>query len=328
MKESFNSKWEIISSRLAGDSILDDQAFHLWLQSDAENRALWVELKALWRKSYEAGLLHQIDVQKDWKSVAGRIHRTKQKRFNLIFGFTTAALILLFIGLSIVLLNTILTPKSRWEHFAVSDQNSSSILLDDGSKVDVNRGSQFFYLSPFTNYERRVRLKGEAFFDVKKSQEAPFYIEAGQFRIRVVGTAFNVSNTGNSFEVNVVKGSVIVQNMSRENDITLVHGGESVRFDTNVNRLVWQPEQDSNCHAWRTRHIVFRNNTLDNVVQTLESVYGIQVDVTNELALKNLALTAAFNHDDLPNVIRVIEVTLDVEFQFVDINRYLLKSSH
>ena len=327
MKESLNTKWEIISSRLAGDSILDDKEFNAWLDSDGGNRALWIELKALWNRSYEAGLLHKINVQDGWSNMSMRIIQAKKKRIKRHFYIGIAVTLLLFIGVSVTLGYMLLKPDMQWERFAASGQNYSSITLADGSVVDVNRGGEFYYQAPFSTFERRVRLKGEAFFNVKGNHDAPFYIEAGQFRIRVVGTAFNVRNTGNCFEVNVAKGLVVVQNLKVENDILILQGGESVRFDHGTKILIRQDDLNSNYDAWKTRQILFRNNNLRSVCQTLESVYGIHVDIADDVSVDSPKLTASFSHDDLANVLHVIEVTLDVEFQPMGENQFLLTHS-
>ena len=59
----------------------------------------------------------------------------------------------------------------------------------------MNRGADVSVL--YTPTERRVRLdRGEANFKVAKANERPFFVLVGGFRVRAVGTEFNVRLTG------------------------------------------------------------------------------------------------------------------------------------
>lgn len=69
------------------------------------------------------------------------------------------------------------------------------LVLDDGSEVWLNAGSRLEYPATFENAsERRVRIEGEAFFEIKRDTCRPFCVELGDGEcIRVLGTSFNVN---------------------------------------------------------------------------------------------------------------------------------------
>lgn len=69
------------------------------------------------------------------------------------------------------------------------------LVLDDGSEVWLNAGSKLEYPATFENAsERRVRIEGEAFFEIKRDTCCPFCVELGDGEcIRVLGTSFNVN---------------------------------------------------------------------------------------------------------------------------------------
>ena len=97
---------------------------------------------------------------------------------------------------------------NSYQHFAASD-NVRQINLADGSQVELNLNTDL----TFTNYrnERRVTLnKGEAFFEVSHDSNHPFIVRAGEGRIRVTGTRFNVWMYEDQVRVNLVEGSVLV----------------------------------------------------------------------------------------------------------------------
>ena len=67
--------------------------------------------------------------------------------------------------------------------------------LSDGTKVWLNASSTLEYPASFEGKkERRVRLTGEAFFEVSRNEKCPFYVETGnQESVQVLGTSFNLS---------------------------------------------------------------------------------------------------------------------------------------
>lgn len=68
------------------------------------------------------------------------------------------------------------------------------LILPDGTKVWLNSDSELKYPNVFDGSTRSVYLKGEAYFEVKHSDAQPFIVNAGEYAIRVLGTAFNVSS--------------------------------------------------------------------------------------------------------------------------------------
>jgi transmembrane sensor len=79
--------------------------------------------------------------------------------------------------------------------------------LPDGSVVELKEGSRI--LVEFTSSERRVRLSGEAHFQVAKNP-TPFVVLAGGVAVRAVGTAFTTRLDANAVEVLVTEGRVAV----------------------------------------------------------------------------------------------------------------------
>lgn len=82
------------------------------------------------------------------------------------------------------------------------------IVLADGSRVWINSQSVLEFPARFTENERRVRLKGEAYFDIIKDEHKPFIVEVGDKEVRVLGTQFNISDYEGSFVATLVSGKV------------------------------------------------------------------------------------------------------------------------
>ena len=66
----------------------------------------------------------------------------------------------------------------------VPDGRQFMLTLSDGSKVWLNSGSELEYPATFIGQTyRKVKLNGEAFFDIMPDKETPFYVETVQERI-------------------------------------------------------------------------------------------------------------------------------------------------
>jgi ferric-dicitrate binding protein FerR (iron transport regulator) len=68
------------------------------------------------------------------------------------------------------------------------------LVLPDGTKVWLNAASSIKYPTAFVEGERRVELVGEAYFEVAKDVDKPFYVKINDnAAVQVLGTHFNVN---------------------------------------------------------------------------------------------------------------------------------------
>ena len=73
--------------------------------------------------------------------------------------------------------------------------NRTKITLPDGTQVWLNAGSKLDYNNLLYNKDlREVTLSGEAYFDVVKNADKPFLVHTHNFKIKVLGTAFDVKS--------------------------------------------------------------------------------------------------------------------------------------
>lgn len=109
-------------------------------------------------------------------------------------------------------------------------------VLDDGTRVYLNRGGELSFREDFGARRRRVKLSGEAFFDVKSDPVHPFVVETRGVHIRVLGTSFNVK-AGERIEATLEKGRIALESASGEELATLRPGQQAV-VDARSRRLL------------------------------------------------------------------------------------------
>ena len=91
-------------------------------------------------------------------------------------------------------------------------EGSERFTLPDGSNVTLEHGSKLVYMSDFVS-DRRLRLDGEAFFEVARDTAHPFSVESEGVNVVVLGTKFKMKTYDGTSEAEVilVSGSVAVE---------------------------------------------------------------------------------------------------------------------
>lgn len=149
----------------------------------------------------------------------------------------------------------------------VSDSHEMPVIqLADGSTVQMNSESALA-----ENQDSGLRevslLKGEAFFEVAKDPARPFVVRAGDTRIEVLGTAFNVNRIGDLTEVTVTESNVRVSCSDTDEELVLgpgmrvVCGGRTFRPIETVSPELAAP--------WRAGRLVFDGQPLFRVIEEI-----------------------------------------------------------
>lgn len=167
----------------------------------------------------------------------------------------------------------------------------SVVALPDGSSATLNAGSELRYRRSFSLLPgvpagaRRVRLSGEAFFDVA-SLDRPFEVDAGSAVVRVLGTRFAVrarDGVAPAVRVSVEEGSVGVRARSDAGaaDEVVLAPGQTVRVsDSNGVSSVASVPIDR-VGSWRSGGLAIVDESLADIVEEL----SIRLDTSISLAV-------------------------------------------
>ena len=148
-----------------------------------------------------------------------------------------------------------------------NDVNAPTLatMLEDGSVVYLSGQTLLRFPDRFADDKREVVLQGEAFFEVSKQTERPFFIDTDLATIEVVGTAFNVkSYDRSSFLLSVRDGEVRVKLKNRQQTVS-VKAGEAALF--NSEQLVLT-KSEAHFDEYLNR-IHFKDERLGNVAHIL-----------------------------------------------------------
>lgn len=197
--------------------------------------------------------------------------------------------------------------------------------LPDGSTVWLRAGSELTYNRFFLGSERKVSLKGEAFFEVEKKPEKPFVVQSGGLSTRVLGTSFNVRALQELqlYEVMVRTGKVqvsqddIILAMLTPNQGVKVVGSESHRLES-------IHLQDYLC--WRGGGMSFNNNSLREIGWYLENRFGITLHISGLVG--NCTFTGDFRDLSLHQILNIMQEVHPFEVRIIDEKELMISGNH
>lgn len=197
--------------------------------------------------------------------------------------------------------------------------------LSDGTFVHLNAGSSLKYPVSFVKgIERRVFLKGEAYFEVAKDPINSFTVVANNMDVNVLGTHFNVSSYDDETTYAVlVEGSVEVTNTTEsdsETSRTLVPGEMASLLDDG---LVLKNVSVEDYLNWRNGDLSFHNESFTSIIKKIERHYN--VDVQNEYTeLDNQRFRGIFRSETIVDLLDTFKESAEFDYQ-IENNQIIIK---
>ena len=194
--------------------------------------------------------------------------------------------------------------------------------LSDGTRLVVNSQSKVIYPCRFNGDIRKIYAQGEVFLEVAHDKQHPFIVESEDFKLRVLGTKFNISNyKGGATNIVLVEGSVEVTDRN-ERKAQLV---PSDLLNIANGAIAYQKQVDvAEYISWVDGVMLLNGNDLSHIIQKLSIYYGIPIQcdpmVGKEKVYGKLDLK-----DDIDEVIECIRQTIPIEVEKSDTSIYLSK---
>jgi len=188
------------------------------------------------------------------------------------------------------------------------------VALPDGTEVTLNENSSLTYPETFADAEyRKVKLNGEAFFDVTRNESQPFIIQNPHTSIRVLGTSFNVRAYAHELteEVHVKTGRVAFADKRNSKNKVLTANQKAV-FKKETKALQATNTDDFNDMAYKTGTYKFKGAKLTEVIAAFERCYNITVDATN-LDAKNCPYTTTLKNANLESAMEGLAIAFDIK---------------
>lgn len=203
--------------------------------------------------------------------------------------------------------NTLETPKA----------GQYKIILPDQTAVWLNAASSITFPSSFAALkERRVILNGEAYFEVHKDADRPFFVVSGNQEIRVLGTHFNVSAYATDLltSTTLLEGSISLDKYNGNqtgNQMILKPGDQAVNDGSSVRIAQVDPEY---AIAWKEGKFRFKNENIRTLMEKVSRWYDIEVRYEGDVSQKNFSGLVS-RTENIAVLLNILESTNTIHFK-------------
>lgn len=198
----------------------------------------------------------------------------------------------------------------QYNKITVPKGSEYSVILSDGTHIWLNAQSELEYPVAFSSV-RNVKLKGEAYFEVKHDDHSPFIVHSGDVKVKVLGTKFNVSAyNSNKILVTLVKGKVAV---AAPNGDETLHVGDQVQI---LNGDIKKLKVDTETYtSWVDGTYEFDDVPMDEIMKQLSSWYNVKIMFASPDLSKIRFTGAIFRNNSLGYTFELIQKISNLSFQ-------------
>jgi len=196
--------------------------------------------------------------------------------------------------------------------------------LADGSTITLNGNSKLEIQELRGKYPRRMKLEGEAFFNINNTPligARKCEISTSEGVIEVLGTSFNIRDRGDDFEVLLTEGRV---NFMKSDSSVMEMNPNDIIVKVGSNDFQQKKANPEMYIAWKDHRMFFKEASIDRVIRRLTEDYGIEVQVLNE-AFKSKRINANIKNDDPENLLEALAAIHNLELIQLDSNKYILE---
>ncbi|MDN5202250.1 DUF4974 domain-containing protein [Fulvivirgaceae bacterium BMA10] len=326
---------DVIGSVLSGEaSEQDKEVLENWISQSEYNREQFNLLKALWQHTRIE--VNRTNSEELFDKTLKKIESTgtgsygpghsigyPNKRKQYVGLKIAVAAVVLLVTAAIFFYQRGQNYFGSSETVMVEQSNpagrKSRIFLPDGSVVWLNSKSSISYPESFSEHERKVRLTGEAFFEVTKDSLRPFNIRSGDIKTTVLGTSFNIKAHENAESLLVaVKSGRVAVNLQDSPSENVILGPNEMAIYTKDSHLLSKTVFDDpmNHFAWTDGILYFKNTPLKEVFSSLEDWYNVSVQVEGQGIDLDHIYTGSFKKNEtLNNVLEAIKFIEKFDFQ-------------
>ena len=280
-----------------------------------------------WNKFKQNIKIVKVDHDADWYREL-KVYREKQKQIKnrkWIYKLAASVAFLVLITLAVyqVIVNysqPAVTEISGPEIITKSTNKGQklTIFLRDGTKIILNAESEIKYPAFFSDSERSVELKGEAFFDVAHDDTKIFKVLCDQTVTEVLGTTFNIKSISTSQQVKIsllsgkVKVNLLNDKKKATNTLELNPGQTAC---TDKNQGLSLDSFDYNSLLWKDGILFFDKAGFNEIIRELESWYGVDFEIIGAANLENKHYSGKFDNESLQNVLESIGFSKDFNYK-------------
>lgn len=320
-------KRSLIIKFLAGEiSEAELDSLKIWLSSDQVNRRVFDEENEIWHESGLKTKYEHFQPDKAWPEISSKLGIGERRsapiiilnknHFSLLIVAATIALLVAIGGLTIRFIE-----KNSAGKFTIAattvrtdEGEKAHILLADSTCVFMNSGSTMEYPTDYNIKERKVKLSGEAFFDVRTNPGKPFVVQLGRMSVSATGTRFNILSYGNEsrIETTLEEGKIQVSIAGQE---TIdIKSGQQVVYFVKTDKAIIRDVSTETYTSWKENKLRFDDTSFEEVLRKIARRYNVTFEIRNRDLLE-LKYTATFIDESIEDVMQMLKTVSPINYK-------------
>ncbi|GHM99207.1 anti-sigma factor [Cytophagales bacterium WSM2-2] len=297
----------LLAKFLAGEATPEEAMLVTdWIDASEENKRLFTQSQQAWAMEDES-----VAPMEKSKILSTITQKSTGKSVEFFTPLRIAAAITLIAACVVGYYTIPNTPVEETWITKNTNEEVSKFNLPEGTSIALNRNSKISYPKAFDGQTRTVKLSGEALFDVVHNPEQPFIVNCDEINVKVLGTAFNITNKSASvIETQVTRGKVAMYTADQSINI---EAGWIGSYDKSTRKLSLRKSISENKIGYATHTFTFEDTSLKQVTDNLSESYGVSFIFEND-KIKDCHLTSSYNDKSLSFILDVISESLNVKY--------------
>lgn len=202
----------------------------------------------------------------------------------------------------------------NWIELSVAYGDKQHVILPDSSEVWLNSGTQIRYPEKFNSNNRTVYLDGEAYFSVIRNESYPFIIQADELLVKVLGTQFNVkAYSGDERMITTLNNGKVEVNI-RGNNSHILKPNEQLIYNIRTTNIEISEVPVGETHSWLTGQIIFSNNSINEILRTLERRFNVSFKNAIYPPLSGSYTIRFLKNENLDEILHILGDVMNVRF--------------
>ena len=301
---------------------MDDLLLQKYLRNETSEEELAEVLDWLDASTENQRYLDRLDYISNLNILAGEAQPRVSRRTVSLWKRTAqwsaaaAAALLVCAGVSHYLADRILEYRTR-DMMAITAPNgqSMSVTLSDGTTVWLNSGAKLEYPSIFSRKTRRVKISGEAMFEVKHDASRPFIVETFACDAEVLGTKFNILADARTadFSAALLEGRLKILNRLGGGESFILSPNEQIDLvdgHLKLNRIT-----DPDDFRWVDGLMNLNTLSFGEVIRKFENYYGVRITIDNPEDMPVLKYHGKIRvSDGVDHALKLLQITNSFSF--------------
>lgn len=315
-------------------SASDRQKLTDWLSEHSDHQEAYRQIELVWQTVGDLSETHEGSaLRRSTEQFSARLKSFLMAPIAMINSLVPSPRYAMGFAAICVAVGLILLPKSNEPmvtYYSTQAGEMKTIALSDNSEIIL--GPRSTISTSMSDIERSVDLiSGEAFFDVAKDRQKPFFVTTDNVSVEVVGTQFNVQKIGNAVSVAVLEGIVNVFGQGGKDSqsatlpaVVLTAGQKVIKArDLAFESVLAVPGSD--LAAWRMGRLIYRDVSLADVVADAGRYFEGKILLQSD-ELADEKITVTLRTDQVGQLPQMLAQTLPLQVHAVSDDITLLKS--